>query len=64
MRPQQTGRGRASAEALGDLGEFALIERMTADRVQPPGVLLGPGDDAALVAAPDGRVLASTDVLV
>src|SRR5438876_8866223 len=27
-------------------------------------VLLGPGDDAALVAVPDGRVAASTDVLV
>jgi thiamine-monophosphate kinase len=27
-------------------------------------VLLGPGDDAAVVAAPDGRVVASTDMLV
>lgn len=27
-------------------------------------MLLGPGDDAAVVAAPDGRVVASTDVLV
>jgi thiamine-monophosphate kinase len=27
-------------------------------------VLLGPGDDAAVVAAPDGRVVATTDVLV
>ena len=26
--------------------------------------LLGPGDDAAAVAAPDGRVVVSTDVLV
>ncbi len=30
----------------------------------PPGVLLGPGDDAALIAAPDGRVVATTDLLV
>ncbi len=29
-----------------------------------PGTLLGIGDDAALLAAPDGRVLASTDLLV
>jgi thiamine-monophosphate kinase len=64
VRPQQTGRASGSAEALGDLGEFALIQRVTAGRVQPPGVQLGPGDDAAVVAAPDGRVLASTDVLV
>src|SRR6185369_5374016 len=29
-----------------------------------PSVLLGPGDDAALIAVPDGRVVATTDVLV
>lgn len=29
-----------------------------------PACLLGPGDDAALVRAPDGRVVASTDLLV
>ncbi len=45
-------------------GEFGLIARVTA-RLQPgPGTLLGPGDDAAIVAAPDGRVVASTDALV
>ncbi|MEV6525427.1 thiamine-phosphate kinase [Longispora sp. NPDC051575] len=45
-------------------GEFGLIARITARLGTGPGVLLGPGDDAALVAAPDARVLASTDVLV
>jgi len=45
-------------------GEFGLIARVTARLPTGPGVLLGPGDDAALVAADDGRVLASTDVLV
>lgn len=60
MRPQQTAR----AGTLSDLGEFGLIERVTAGRQQPPGVLLGPGDDAAVVTAPDGRVVVSTDVLV
>jgi len=45
-------------------GEFGLIARVTA-RLQPgPGTLLGPGDDAAIVASPDGRVVASTDALV
>ncbi|MGQ4614640.1 thiamine-phosphate kinase [Nocardia sp. R7R-8] len=47
-----------------ELGEFALIERINAGRVQAPGVLLGPGDDAALVAAPDGRFVVTTDMLV
>jgi thiamine-monophosphate kinase len=45
-------------------GEFALIAAITADQAQPVGTLLGPGDDAAIVAAPDGRVVVSTDVLV
>lgn len=49
---------------MRELGEFALIERINAGRVQAPAVLLGPGDDAALVAAPDGRFVVTTDMLV
>lgn len=49
---------------VGELGEVALIEAVTS-RLAPTGaLLLGPGDDAAVVAAPDGRVVATTDVLV
>ncbi len=47
-----------------DLGEFGLIAAVTARLPGSPAVLLGPGDDAAVVAAPDGRVVATTDVLV
>jgi thiamine-monophosphate kinase len=54
----------AEPATVADLGEFGLISRVTEGRVQPASTLLGPGDDAAMVAAPDGRVLASTDVLV
>ncbi|WP_018351024.1 thiamine-phosphate kinase [Longispora albida] len=50
--------------SVAKTGEFGLIARITARLGTGPGVLLGPGDDAALVAASDGRVLASTDVLV
>lgn len=46
------------------MGEFDLIASITAQLRQRERVLLGPGDDAALLAAPDGRVLASTDILV
>jgi thiamine-monophosphate kinase len=53
-----------TGESVADLGEFGLITRVTRGRAQPSWTLLGPGDDAALVAAPDGRVVASTDVLV
>jgi thiamine-monophosphate kinase len=51
-------------ETVADVGEFGLIGRVTAGRRQPPTTLIGPGDDAALVAVSDGRVAASTDVLV
>ncbi|WP_213455224.1 thiamine-phosphate kinase [Rhizomonospora bruguierae] len=49
---------------VAEAGEFGLIARVTARLAAGPAVLLGPGDDAALVAAADGRVVASTDVLV
>ena len=51
-------------ETISTLGEFGLIGRVTAGRRQPGSTLLGPGDDTAVVACPDGRVVATTDVLV
>lgn len=53
----------AGQETVAGVGEFGLIRRVTHGRVQPPSTLLGPGDDGAVVAAPDGRVVASTDML-
>lgn len=44
--------------------EFELIDSITSHFAQHRGVLLGPGDDAAVLAAPDGRVAVSTDMLV
>ena len=41
-----------------------MIDRLVAHRRQPPSTLLGPGDDAAVVAAADGRTVISTDMLV
>jgi thiamine-monophosphate kinase len=49
---------------MGELGEFAVIDRVVAHRRQPAAVLIGPGDDAAVLSAPDGRVAVSTDMLV
>ncbi|MFI6867237.1 thiamine-phosphate kinase [Nocardia sp. NPDC050406] len=49
---------------MAELGEFALIAKVTSGRTQAPGVLLGPGDDAAVIAAPDGRFVVTTDMLV
>ena len=49
---------------IGGLGEFALITRVTSQFPRTDDVILGPGDDAAIVAAPDGRTVATTDLLV
>jgi len=58
----------ATGRTLAELGEFAMVSALTARFAEqfPPGeqVLIGPGDDAALVAVPDGRVVVSTDLLV
>lgn len=45
-------------------GEFEVVARIAARLGPAPQILLGPGDDAAVVTAPDGRVVASTDMLV
>jgi thiamine-monophosphate kinase len=52
------------ADSLAGLGEFAVIDRLVADRDQPAVVAVGPGDDAAVVTAADGRTVVSTDMLV
>jgi thiamine-monophosphate kinase len=49
---------------IAEAGEFGLIARIVARLEAGPTSLLGPGDDAAVVSAPDGRVVATTDVLV
>ena len=58
-----SGRGEAPG-SVGALGEFGLVAAVVARFATTAEVLLGPGDDAAVVAAPDGRVVATTDLLV
>ncbi|WP_421841056.1 thiamine-phosphate kinase [Mycobacterium sp.] len=60
MRDDASGK----SPTLGQLGEFAVINQVIRDRQQPAAVLLGPGDDAAVVSADDGRTVVSTDMLV
>ncbi|KZS73167.1 thiamine-phosphate kinase [Mycobacterium kansasii] len=64
MREDASGQASGESPTLQQLGEFAVIDRLVAGRRQPPVVELGPGDDAAVVAARDGRVVMSTDMLV
>ncbi|HWS38757.1 MAG TPA: thiamine-phosphate kinase [Actinoplanes sp.] len=50
--------------SIAEAGEFGLIGRITSRLGSGEATLIGPGDDAAVVRASDGRVVASTDVLV
>ena len=56
--------GPAREDTLAGAGEFAVIDAITAALRMPAGTQVGPGDDAAVVAVPDGRVVISTDMLV
>ncbi|HWM32733.1 MAG TPA: thiamine-phosphate kinase [Pseudolysinimonas sp.] len=52
------------AATLGELGEAAVLRRIF-PRLPDAGLaLLGPGDDAAVLAAPDGRYVVTTDTMV
>jgi thiamine-monophosphate kinase len=51
-------------ETVEQLGEFGLINAVTSRLPQLDSVLVGPGDDAAVLAAPDRRVVATVDLLV
>lgn len=54
---------RADEPTVGELSEAAVLARIL-DRIGPSHALIGPGDDAAVVSASDGRVVATTDTLV
>ena len=51
-------------ETLGSTGEFGLIAAVTKGLSLGEDVLVGPGDDAAVLAVPDGRMVITTDLLV
>ncbi len=49
---------------LADLGEFGLIAELTPLFAQGEHVLVGPGDDAAVLRVKTGHVVVSTDLMV
>jgi thiamine-monophosphate kinase len=52
------------ADSVGVVGEFGVIARVLARSGTAALADVGPGDDAAVLRTPDGRVVACTDVLV
>jgi thiamine-monophosphate kinase len=51
-------------ESIAALGESAVLARILPRLDSGNAALLGPGDDAALVAAPDGRFVVTTDMMI
>jgi thiamine-monophosphate kinase len=49
---------------VSEVGEFALIDRLRVVFPQGEQVLVGPGDDAAVLRIRNGHVVVSTDLLV
>ena len=57
--------GSPPVQGLSEIGEFGLIARLTGDLELGPGVEVGVGDDAAVLApTPEHRLVVTTDVLV
>lgn len=52
------------AQTVGDLSEQALLSRILDVVGHLSRAAVGPGDDAAVIAVPDGRVVLTTDTLV
>jgi thiamine-monophosphate kinase len=49
---------------IGDLGEWRLIEAFASKMPAGPGVTIGIGDDAAVIAVPGRRVVVAVDMLL
>jgi thiamine-monophosphate kinase len=54
----------AAGLTLADIGEDDLLSTIFPLLPGGPGVLIGPGDDTALLSTPGGSVLATTDAMV
>lgn len=55
---------REPAPTIAELGESAVLARVLPRLRSGEWSLLGPGDDAAVVAAPDGRFVVTSDMMV
>ncbi|GAA2081225.1 thiamine-phosphate kinase [Pseudolysinimonas kribbensis] len=51
-------------QTLGEAGEAATLARIFPRLPEADAALLGPGDDAAVLRAPDGRYVVTTDTMV
>lgn len=54
----------AVVSTLAELGEAAVLARIFPRLPAAPAAILGPGDDAAVLRAPDGRYVVTTDTMI
>ncbi|MFT4156616.1 MAG: thiamine-phosphate kinase [Microbacterium sp.] len=57
-------RPNADDPRLGEMSEARILEAILSRTLPSVHTILGPGDDAAVIAAPSGSVVATTDTLV
>jgi thiamine-monophosphate kinase len=55
---------KQAVTTVGEMGEIALVDRILAAVGSLGHVPVGPGDDAAVLGCPDGRIVITTDMLV
>ena len=53
-----------NAETIGSLGENESLKRTISRLNLATSALVGPGDDCAVISAPDGRFVVTTDTLI
>jgi thiamine-monophosphate kinase len=63
-QPDSAVPGPDGTDTIGALGEGATLLRIFPRLPAADAQLLGPGDDAAVVAAPDGRFVVTTDMMI
>ena len=56
--------GSDAPDTLGGIGESATLARIFPRLPESTSTILGPGDDAAVIAAPDGRFVVTTDMMI
>lgn len=68
IHDEVSGGGRpgadSDADTLASVGEVATLRRIFPRLPDASAALVGPGDDAAVLAAPDGRYVVTTDMMI
>jgi thiamine-monophosphate kinase len=63
-RPDTHAGDSGPPDTLAGIGEVAVLARIFPRLPTATAQLLGPGDDAAVIAAPDGRFVVTTDMMI